>query len=493
MGDYFTPPPPIVVAPTVPTLKMAARKRIEEALWHRVARGEAGLEWKLEDHQKKVYSSIKAAGKIKNSRFVLNASRRWGKTFMLCCLVIEYALANPGVMIMYCGSSQKAVKEFIIPTFSLIFNNCPAELQGSIKTQTGNVYFKNGSWIKITGLDGGRLQKLRGLTAHMVVVDEAGFIDNLGGAVHGVLFPMTSSTGGQMILSSNSPMTPGHDFVEIFVREAEEANLYCVQTIYDVPKYTNEDIERFAASVGGKDNSTFKREYLCKIVTDEHNAVIPEWNKYQDKVVKDPGARPEFFYAMVSGDIGLVDFTGVLFGYYDFVKGAAVVEDEILMRGTDSEKLVKACKAKELELWGPDILKRPTRVFDGQAFTINDLAAVHKYPVGSMNDRGSLESQVNAIRLDVQNGKLIIHPRCKLLIGQIQDATWTISRNEFKRNKKNGHFDLLASLQGFVKYINRTSNPFPNEWDWRTSVIHDSKQTSNAGYQKLKKIWGHRG
>lgn len=436
-----------------------------------------------------VYDRIKEARKTPNSRFVLNASRRWGKTFMLCCMVIEYALANRGAYILYCGSSQKAVKDFIVPTFAAIFGDCPDELNPKIHTQTNNIVFANGSRIKITGLDGRQLQKLRGITADLQVIDEAGFIDNLGAAVQSVLFPMTSSTGGQMILSSNSPLTPGHDFVKIFIREAQEQGLYCKQTIMDVPKYSTADLDRFAAAVGGYTSSTWLREYLCVITADEANAVIPEWSKCQSHVVK-ATALPEFYYPMVSGDVGFVDFTGVLFGHYDFLQGAAVVTDEILLRGTDSAKLVKACKAKETELWG-EPLKRPTRVFDGQAFTINDLASVHRYPVGTTGDKGSLEAQINAIRQDVQNGRLIIHPRCVLLIGQLEDATWNLSRTEFKRDAKNGHFDLVAALQGFVKYINRTSNPFPQEYDWRTQMIKESK--ISPGYDKLKKLWAPRG
>lgn len=469
----------------IPTFRLAAEKRIKDALWHR-----GSLDWKLEEHQKGVYDRIKAARKVPNSRFVLNASRRWGKTFLLCVLVIEYALTHPGAFILYCGSSQKAVKDFILPTFNAILGDCPEALQPKVHTQTNNIIFSNKARVKVAGLDGRQLQKMRGITADLEVIDEAGFIDNLSTAVQSVLFPMTSSTGGQMILASNSPLTPGHDFVEVFIREAEAVGNYCKQTILDVPKYTKADIDRFAEGAGGYENSTFRREYLCEITVDEVNAVVPEWSKFQSKVVRET-QRPEFFYAMVSGDIGLVDFTGVLFGYYDFILGAAVVEDEILMRGTDSEKLVKACKAKEMDLW-QEPLKKPTRVFDGQAFTINDLASVHKYPVGTTGDKGSLEAQINTIRQDVQNGKLIIHPRCKLLIGQLQDATWNLGRTEFKRDKKNGHFDLVASLQGFVKYINRTSNPFPIEYDWRTTFIKTSK-LGNPGYDKLKKIWAPRG
>lgn len=476
-----------VIDPSV-QLKLAARKRVTDTLWHR---GELG--WKLEAHQRTVYDRVREAMRTPNSRFVLNASRRWGKTYLLCAIVIEFALMHPGACILYCGSSQKSVKEFILPAFHDIMADCPESLRPKVKTQTNQIVFSNGAWIKITGLDGGRLQKLRGLTASLIIVDEAGFIDNLEQAVTSVLFPMTSSTGGAMLLSSNAPLTPNHDFVSVFTREAEEAGLYCKQTIEDVPKYSRADIDRFAAAVGGYESATFQREYLCRFVADELNAVVPEWNRFERVVVQDPGPRPEFFYPMVSGDIGLVDFTGVLFGYYDFPRARAVVEDELLFRHTDSKKLVEACIAKEKELWDSP-LKRPSRIFDGQSFTINDIVSIQRYVIAKPDDRGpgTLEAEVNAVRQDCTNGKLIIHPRCKLLAGQCQDATWNLGRTEFKRDKKNGHFDLLAALQGFVKYINRTSNPFPMQADWRTTMIKNSRLI-NPSYNKLKKLLAPRG
>ena len=468
--------------------KEVAKKNVARSLWRK-----HDLSWKLEAHQLVAYSMIKAAAiKTPNSRFVLNASRRWGKTYTLCCLAIEYALAHPNSLILYAGATQKSVKDNIVPTFDDIFMDAPANLRAAFKTQTNQYVFNNRAKIKLTGLDSGRLQKLRGMTAHLIIVDEAGFIDHLQTAVMSVLFPMTSTTGGQTILASNAPMSPGHDFVQVFTREAEENGCYLKQTILDVPKFTKDDIDRFAASCGGYESSTFQREYLCHFVVDEVNAVVPEWNKYKKMLVHDERAfpRPEFFYPLVVIDLGLVDFTGVLFGYWHFAKATAVIEDELLLKGVNSKQLVEKCRAKELELWGEDPIKPIQRVADGQPFTINDMVTIHKYPVG-VATRGNVEAQANAIRLDVQACRLVINPKCVHTIGQIEDATWDRTRSSFTRDSKNGHFDLVAALQYFVKHVNRHSNPYPPHYrmDTRSMVLKEDVITNNSTMTGLKKIF----
>lgn len=464
-------------------VRAQTRDRIRKALWRRYS-----IDWKLEAHQVIAYQRIMDANKTPNSRFVLNASRRWGKTFLLAVIAIEYALRNPNSMILYAGATQKAVKDMILPAFQLIFADSPEKLRGILKTQTNQYVFNNGSRIKLSGLDGGRLQKLRGITAHLIIVDEAGFIDKLSMAVTSVLFPMTSTTGGQMILASNAPMSPGHDFVQIFTRDAEIRGWYLKQTVLDIPKFTKADVDRFAEQSGGYESTSFQREYMCKFVVDETTAVVPEWNRFKDKLIHANIPRPEFFYPLVSIDLGLVDFTAVLFGYWHFARGFGVIEDELLLIRPNSDKLVKECRAKELELWGEEPLKPPVRVADGQAYTLNDIVTVHKYPVG-MVTKDNVEAQANAIRLDVQNCRLIIHPRCTKLIGQLEDATWAKSRSEFSRDTKNGHFDLVAALQYWVRHVNRHSNPFPPHYqlDTRNMVIKDSKMNNPtlASLQKL--------
>ena len=466
-------------------LKNVTRNKVAQSLWRKHV-----LDWKLEPQQLKAYKLIQEAAKERNNRFVLNASRRWGKTFLLAVLATEFALNHPNSLILYAASTQKAVKDMILPAFQSIFNDAPDDLKGILKTQLNQYVFTNGSRIKLTGLDGGRLQNLRGMTTHLIIIDEAAFIEKLETAVNSVLFPMTSTTGAQMILASNAPMTPGHDFVKVFTRAAQKSGHYLQQTIYDIPKFTKKDIDRFAANyIGGYDDPTFQREYLCRFVTDEKNAVIPEWGRWKEFLVKDEYPKPEFYYPLVSIDLGFVDFTGVLFGYWHFSRGCMVIEDELLLKGSNSERLVKACRAKELALWGEEPPKHIIRIADGAAYTINDIVTVHKYPVGMITDKDNVEAQINKIRLDVQNAKIIILSKCVNLIGQLEDATWNTTRTQFTRDTENGHFDLVAALQYFVRHVNRHSNPFPPHYniDLRNTVIKNSP-LNNPSLGALKKL-----
>ena len=47
-------------------------------------------------------------------------------------------------------------------------------------------------------------------------------------------------------------------------------------TIYECPRYTAEDIEKYAERAGGASSISFRREYLNEMITDQDSAVIPE-------------------------------------------------------------------------------------------------------------------------------------------------------------------------------------------------------------------------
>jgi hypothetical protein len=231
----------------------------------------------------------------------------------------------------------------------------------------------------------------------------------------------------------------------------------------------------------------------CEFRSDEIGAVIPEWNKYKSSLVADETEipRPPFYYPIVTIDLGLTDFTGVLFGYWHFQKGMLIIEDELLLKGVNSEKLVSRCREKELVLWGEEPIKHPVRVADGQNYTIHDITTVHGYAVGTQQDKSNLESQVNTLRLDVQGCRISINPRCVLLLGQLEDVTWDKSRTTFNRDAKNGHFDLIAALLYAAKYVNRHSNPYPPNYQLNTRemMMHEDRKHNSPTMNSLKRLF----
>ena len=464
----------------------ATKQHIIHELWRR-----RQLDFKLDPHQVSIFNKIKNSQAKKH---VLHASRRWGKSYLLCTLACEYAMQNAHAEIRFVAVTARQVKQSIIPVFETLLKDCPPELQPKWFTQKGCYEFANGSKIVVSGADQKRARLMRGSNAHLIIVDEAGFIEDLAKTVRDVLIPMTMRTGGKLILSSNSPETPSHDFISVFKLEAIEDGTYYKQTVWDcrklengipVPAFSGEQILEWAKASGGVDSSTFRREYLCDIVIDLDSAVLPEFASRTEKIIKE-NTRPPFYNPIVSIDLGFIDFCGVTFGYYDFLNAKLVIEDELILKKVNSEQLVKACLKKENELWGDKV---PKRVADGQLYTLNDLNTVHRYAVAPVR-KDSLEAQVNSLRLDIQSDKIIINPRCKLLLGQMETAIFNKAKSSFARDASSGHNDLLASLIYLVRHINRSSNPYPAYYniDRFNSARRISPHQHSSSLMALKKL-----
>jgi hypothetical protein len=68
---------------------------------------------------------------------------------------------------------------------------------------------------------------------------------------------------------------------------------------------------------------------------------------------------------------------------------------------------------------------------------------------------------VNRLRLWIKQGKVIISPTCKELIGCIETGIWKKNRKEFDRSPLYGHFDALASLIYLIRNVRENINPIP--------------------------------
>ena len=452
------------------------QRRLREALWSK-----ATLDWKLHDYQKEIYKHIRAQEKNPQNVFVLHASRRLGKSFLLCIIAVEDCLAKENRVIKYCASSAKQIREFILPMMSDIFIDCPKRLKPKFFKNALTYTFKNGSTLLLHGLDEGRAEGVRGAKADKVIVDEAGFVDNLSYVVKSILLPMTLTTKGQTILSSNSPLTPSHDFCQIFTPEAQATQSYCKRTIFDNKTLTQEDIDRSAAQMGGYDNTDFRREYLCEFTVDVNLALVPEFDKNKQEVIK-TAKLPQFYKPFVTLDLGFNDGTGAVFGYYDFERATIVIQDEYLARGQNSETISKICRLKEISLWGED--NKPLRMADGQPLSISDLSTTHKYNVGKANNQ-NLEAGINAIRLQVQSHTLEIDPRCTQLIHQMQTGLWDKSRTKFARPAVGNHNDLIAALMYFVRHVPK-QNPFPVGYGFDS---RNMQQRNRSAFSEQQQVW----
>src|SRR5690606_7433009 len=96
----------------------------------RVAWNNGWLSYYLYDYQLVLYHALWAAIQDPNClKFVLNCSRRWGKTTVLCLIAIEFAIRHPGSQIRFAAPTAKALKKITRPIFGKILKGCPPHLR----------------------------------------------------------------------------------------------------------------------------------------------------------------------------------------------------------------------------------------------------------------------------------------------------------------------------------------------------------------------------
>lgn len=446
------------------------------------------LYWKLDKTQKKIYNDIKNS---KDRKYVVNCSRRLGKSFLLCIIAIEYALQHKNARICYASFAGNAVKNIILPLMREILEDCPKDLVPRFRVKDQKYEFHTGSVIDIAGTDAQRAENLRGQTMHLGICDEAAYMENLNYVVQDVLMPQTLTTKGKILLASTPPKSPNHDFKK-YAQQAMEDGNYTHKTIYDNPRitdndiyifmketdidgdYTDEQLKAFVKSKTGPNNTTWLREYMAEFITDSDQAVLPGFTenkaneitktivKFQKGVSIQPGQimRPEFYDTYVWMDIGYDDNTGILFGYWDYLRATLVIEDEILIHNPTHQLIAELIKNKEFELWGYKPVYK--RVADADSMDIAQLADFGlTRPAFVKPPREQKDSGVNILRTMIAHTQINVHPRCKKLLDQMKSALWDNKRKSFIRSGKFGHFDLLDTLVYAVRTLSRHKSPIP--------------------------------
>jgi len=441
----------------------AAIDLAKRELWLR-----GSLEWKLHKAQEILNQVFNDA---KGQLFVGNCSRQWGKSYWAVTKANEVAIKTSKAQIRYGAAFQSDLVDFIIPAFEKIIDDAPP---GCKPKKVGNFYiYPNGSRIKLVGLDKNP-NGLRGNTLDLIIIDECGFVTNLDYIYKSVIIPATLHRPNcKIIFISTPPSTPAHPFVD-YIQKAEAEGSYVKLDIHTNPLISEDDIERMAKEMGGRESTTFRRECLCELITDSDLSIIPEWD---DKFIQDL-ERDEFYqyYHKYDGmDLGVKDFTALIFGYYDFKRAALVIEDEMKMNGPEmnTSLLAGAIRAKEKEIWDNldedgkekrDYNNNPIpfrRVSDNNwPIMMLDFSALHNLTFIETN-KDSLEAMINEVRLMVQAGQIIVNPRCKQLIGCLKYGVWDNKKKAFARSTVYGHFDHLAALIYLVRNLAKGTNPIP--------------------------------
>lgn len=412
------------------------------------------LDYKLKPNQLLIYNKLRG---IEGRKALLHCSRRFGKSFLLLLIAVEEALRRAGTQVSFICPTQRNLKTYIKPIFDSLLKDCPDTLRPKYKVLDGCYQFPNGSAIYLFGVEGGNMENLRGQSAGLAIVDEAGFVTQLSYIVDSILMPQLLTTNGRMILSSSSPISPAHEFVK-YINDAQINGYYFKFTI-DEAGYDPKVVDEFAKEVGGRQSPSFRREFMCEIVRDGERSLCPEWD---DKYIIAEAPRDElfaFYHKVFSLDSGVRDATVGLFGYYDFKKAKLIIESEFALSGIEvrTDHIAEQIQKIEAELGYTDV----SRYADNEnLILIQDLTMFHNTPVLSTS-KDSLEAMVNMVRLWVKDERILVKDTCKLLLQTLRNGEWNTNKTEFARTAELFHMDAFAALMYMVRMCNTAINPIP--------------------------------
>lgn len=449
--------------------KQLEKARARRESWHR-----GWLDWKLRPEQELIeakFREVKARG---GQFFFVNCSRRLGKTFWSSKKGIETCLTcrNPRPRVKIGSAFYEDLVEFTIPSHEIILNDCPPEIAPDYVTSKKKFKFRrHNAEIKLAGLDL-KPNGLRGNWADLVILEEAGFMKRLGYQFESVCIPMGVGRPGFMIVMIGTPPeTPDHEWVS-FREKAILDDAYIELTIDANTVMSPAEKQRYLDSF--LSDTARQRECFCKVVVDAERALCPEWrDEFEMEVPRDEFFQ--FYHRYDGMDLGVSDQTVCLFGYYDFRRGWAVIEDELMMRGPSmtTDAMSAAIIAKEAALW-PGVAPRRRVADNNNPLMLQDMAS--KFGLGFVPTRkDSLHAMVNEVRIWIKNGRVRVHPRCKLTLGCLRSGIWDDKRREFARSAVYGHYDAFAALVIFIRNIDVHTNPIPALYNLDAGTHHIPK------------------
>ena len=420
--------------------------------------------------------------KVQAKLFVANCARRFGKTFWVCTECIRVARSKDLARVKVATAFLTDLEEFIVPAFESVLQDCPDSLRPVWKESKKKYVFKNGSEIQLIGLDrkpnGGR-----GNYCDLYVFDEAAYIKNVSYIYSSVVVPMTMyRDGARVIMISTPPESPDHDFKD-FCTKAKFEEAYVELDIYKNPMATPEMIEEYKKEC--LTETDWEREYLCKFVTDETSAIIPEMRDYVYTHCK-PKENYEYFHKYVSMDLGVRDLTVALFAYYDFPRAKLCIEREFVMNGPEmtTPKLKAGLELIEKELWqGAEPHKRVAD--NNNPLLLLDLGSIHGMFFHSTS-KDTLHAMINQVRVWFAQGRIEIDESCRFLIDSLKYGTWNDTRTEFGRSKTLGHFDAIAAIMYLIRNIDEHSNPIP------LKLAFNQVNTDEEDMEVYKQLFGRK-
>lgn len=463
-------------------LRTPSQQEVYERMNAWSARVGANLKLRIDDPERKRLGRI----------FMLDCSRRWGKSALLLSRALEFGATKKGWRMIYMGPQYKELKKIIEIVMPMLVADCPPGFLGKEhgpdweKSALTYHFANTGSRLEVIGLDKDP-DGARGPAVDYAFGDEMAFVNNLEYTLRSIIGPqLLGRDHARLELASTPPVSPAHYWTAELVKQAEREHAHEKKTIEDADQYSVEEIEDEIHAAGGRRHTTCMRELFCEHVADQNLAIIPEFREKERSIVKawDP---PKFRDCYTVMDPGWKDHTAVLFGYVDFENAKWVIEDEISAPKMNSKEVSAAIKLKEAELWkgvscvGSNGKLRPQPLWrwsDRDRHLVEQLSRDHGLTF-FFTRKTDLDQHINALRVAIDDERIVIHPRCTRLRADLKNGVWkNDARKIFAHADDASHFDTVAALMYFIRNADLRRNPAPKE----EKFVRSNRDENKSGH-----------
>lgn len=411
------------------------------------------LSWKLRPEQ----AEFKKAIEKTNHHLVVGLiSRRWGKSFSLVTYAIEQALKSKQ-KIRYGCAFLSELEEFILPAFEQILEDCPARMKPIYKSSRKVWKFKNGSEIKLVGLDKNP-NGLRGNAIRIIIIDEAGFVKNLKNIYTTVIIPATMKMKGiRIIFITTPPESPDHFLASELINKAKLKGYFLKLTIDDISDLEPDERTRMLDEVGGEDSVTARREFFCEIVADEERAVCPTFKEKEHVKAIETTYSPWYFVADTGG---VKDLTvGYMVNWSHELQKVVFRSEAYFKAHTPTTEVLKGFKALEQARFAANETIRTVRYIDAGGQLQIDYATAGF--AAALPPKDDFQAGLTLLRNEFYKGNVIVHPDCPLLIQSLSNGLLNRQRSDYERSESLGHCDAVAAAIYALRVVDRKTNLKP--------------------------------
>lgn len=290
--------------------------------------------------------------------FAVAKAKRFGGTTAMLWLLAMLGVKHPGAVMRFTSALQKSIDEIIgavVPQcFATAPESCTPKYFGKRGPKPAGLYFPEygpmcGARIALAGLDQNP-NALRGQANDFDVISEAAFVEKLDYTLRNVIYHQYQGRPhARAIVESSAPKDLDTDWELTYLPDCKQRGAYFSATIDDNPRLPQKEKEEFIAAAGGRGHPDCEREYYNVIAGDPALQLFPE---FKELVHVLDSVRPAHAYCITAADPGTTHQFGLVFGYYDFDRATAVIQDSWAESNASTRKVACVIAAREFDLWG---------------------------------------------------------------------------------------------------------------------------------------------